>query len=33
MLHAAAAIVIKILYACWWFWARLCCVWKLLSCS
>ena len=33
MLHAVAAVVIIILNARWWSWARLCCVWKLLNLS
>ena len=28
MMHAVAAVII-ILYSRWWFWARLCCAWKL----
>ena len=29
MLHAVASVVIIIPYARWWFWAWLCCAWKL----
>jgi len=33
MLYAVAAVVMIILYAHWWPWTRLCCVWKLLNLS
>jgi len=33
MLHAVAVVVILILYARWWSWARLCGVWKLQNLS
>ena len=33
MSHAIAAVVIVILNAGWWSWARLCCVWKLPNLS
>jgi len=29
MLRAVAAVVIQIIYVCWWSWTRLCCAWNL----